>query len=209
MRQLHNHKKGFSLVEAAIVLGVVGFVLGGIWYAAAKFYEDYKVNKTVDSVETIARNFQDLISIRIASAITGGYSYFDVSKSLFDAGVFPKDFTYGKPFCCLSGNRVMDSFGYPVVLTAFQSPARMNMDYFLRSKRECINVLVAVSTLTVRMRRTGGYGNPSALASIGTPSSGYISSSTFPISPQQAETACSGFIPETGNAKLLFVYSFG
>jgi type II secretory pathway pseudopilin PulG len=35
MQQRHNHKKGFSLVEAAIVLGVVGLVIGGIWVAAA------------------------------------------------------------------------------------------------------------------------------------------------------------------------------
>lgn len=66
MQQRHNHKKGFkrlpscseaigrnarrgfNLIEAAIVLGVVGLVIGGIWYSAAAMYENYKVNKTVE-----------------------------------------------------------------------------------------------------------------------------------------------------------------
>ena len=54
----HNRrlKRGFSLVEAAIVLGVIGLVIGGIWYSAAKFYEDYKVNKTVEGIFSTARN---------------------------------------------------------------------------------------------------------------------------------------------------------
>lgn len=37
-REAHR-RKGFNLVEAAIVLGVVGLVIGGIWIAAAKVRE--------------------------------------------------------------------------------------------------------------------------------------------------------------------------
>lgn len=38
--------KGFSLVEAAIVLGVVGLVIGGIWVAAAKVNDSIKWRQT-------------------------------------------------------------------------------------------------------------------------------------------------------------------
>ncbi len=33
--QCSEHKRGFNLVEAAIVLGVIGLVIGGIWVAAS------------------------------------------------------------------------------------------------------------------------------------------------------------------------------
>ena len=46
------------------MLAVVGAVIGTIWVAAAKFYEDYKVNKTVNDVALIVKNLQGLISIR-------------------------------------------------------------------------------------------------------------------------------------------------
>lgn len=61
-------QRGFSLIEAAIVLAVVGLVLGGIWVAAAAMYENYKVNKTVEGIFSTARNIQNLISIRDAEA---------------------------------------------------------------------------------------------------------------------------------------------
>lgn len=66
MQQRHHHKKGFellrsnsetiahktrmgfSLVEAAIVLAVVGGVVGAIWVAAATVIENHRVNKTVE-----------------------------------------------------------------------------------------------------------------------------------------------------------------
>jgi len=64
MWQRHNHKKGFellrsnsatiahktrmgfNLVEAAVVLGVVGVVIGAIWYAASAFRDELKIRET-------------------------------------------------------------------------------------------------------------------------------------------------------------------
>lgn len=45
-----NARKGFSLIEAAIVLAVIGLVIGGIWVAAAKVKKDYNVNKDVEII---------------------------------------------------------------------------------------------------------------------------------------------------------------
>lgn len=43
-----RQKKGLSLIEAAIVLGVVGLVIGGIWIAAAAVNENIKWRRTED-----------------------------------------------------------------------------------------------------------------------------------------------------------------
>ena len=47
---------GFNLIEAAIVLGVIGLIIGGIWVAAAAINENLKVNRTITGVMTIINN---------------------------------------------------------------------------------------------------------------------------------------------------------
>jgi hypothetical protein len=64
-------RRGFNLIDAAIVLALVGLVVGGIWVAAAHFSEEYKVNKTVQDLELIVKKIQNLISYHDAEAIGG------------------------------------------------------------------------------------------------------------------------------------------
>lgn len=51
-----SQKKGFSLIEAAIVLGIVGLVIGGIWIAASAVQEKNRQSVTVGHVGQIADN---------------------------------------------------------------------------------------------------------------------------------------------------------
>jgi type II secretory pathway pseudopilin PulG len=46
--------RGFSLIEVALVLGVVGLVIGGVWFAAANVSENQKASKTVEELSSIA-----------------------------------------------------------------------------------------------------------------------------------------------------------
>lgn len=39
-----NGRRGFNLIEAAIVLGVIGLVIGGIWYAASRVHVENRAN---------------------------------------------------------------------------------------------------------------------------------------------------------------------
>ena len=41
-------QKGFNLIEAAIVLGVVGLVIGGIWVAASAVSRQHRAQQTLD-----------------------------------------------------------------------------------------------------------------------------------------------------------------
>lgn len=120
-------KRGFSLIEAAFVLAVVGVVIGSIWYAAAKFYEDYKVSKTVEEIFSTARNIQNLISIRDAEMIGDGVN---ITATLLSAGSYPKNW--------IQGNNVKSLFG--VVNTRNKiSPAPPRFDtYFSLNNSSCI-----------------------------------------------------------------------
>ena len=78
-------RRGFNLIEAAIVLGVVGAVLGALWATASNFYENYKVNKTVEGIFIIAKNIQRLVSNRDAEFMPEG----DITSAMVNASTLP------------------------------------------------------------------------------------------------------------------------
>lgn len=53
-------KRGFTLTEIAIVLGIVGLILGAIWVAAAAVYNNLRVSKATTELLTIVQNVRAL-----------------------------------------------------------------------------------------------------------------------------------------------------
>lgn len=51
-------QRGFNLVETAIVLGLVGLVIGAIWIAASALSESYKASETQKGLMVLASNLQ-------------------------------------------------------------------------------------------------------------------------------------------------------
>lgn len=49
-----RNRQGFSLIESAIVLAVVGLVIGGIWVAAAHITQKRRAQQTVDGLLIIS-----------------------------------------------------------------------------------------------------------------------------------------------------------
>ncbi|HUY68359.1 MAG TPA: prepilin-type N-terminal cleavage/methylation domain-containing protein [Alphaproteobacteria bacterium] len=56
--------RGFTLTEIAIVLGVVGIVLGGIWAAAALVSQNDKTQEASQDIALIVANYRSLFSTR-------------------------------------------------------------------------------------------------------------------------------------------------
>lgn len=54
-------KRGFNLIEAAIVLAVVGGVIGGIWVAASAVREGVKINKTIEIISLCASKMREVL----------------------------------------------------------------------------------------------------------------------------------------------------
>lgn len=55
-RPVATKRRAFSLIEAAIVLGVVGLVIGGIWVAAKAVTENRKITATYSGMLMIQKN---------------------------------------------------------------------------------------------------------------------------------------------------------
>lgn len=69
-----KHEQGFSLVEAAIVLGVVGLVIGAIWVAAATVRANMKQNQAVSGYIDLYHQIKDMFPPQITYALGADYA---------------------------------------------------------------------------------------------------------------------------------------
>lgn len=83
--RLRAKRRGFNLVEAAIVLGVVGLVIGGIWVAAAQLTARRNISNTMEAVLQTVQNVRKLYNgLPIANA--------NITLSMIRAGAIPTNF---------------------------------------------------------------------------------------------------------------------
>ncbi len=79
-RANRNGEAGFNLIEAAIVLGIVGLIVGGIWAAAASAYENMRQQTASKNLLAFAQNVRSFyansgvtaIDTSVANGITQG-----------------------------------------------------------------------------------------------------------------------------------------
>lgn len=82
--------RGFSLIEAAIVLGIVGLVIGGIWVAASTVSRNMTNSRMLEAT---------LVMIEKAQRIYKGKPPFsgstDLDATFIAAGIVPRDLVNG------------------------------------------------------------------------------------------------------------------
>lgn len=94
--------RGFNLVEAAIVLGVIGLVIGGIWTAAASVSFNNNINRTLEMTGFIISNVRTLYPRHNPTGMT-----------LFTGNLL----TTVAPAGTVQGNVLRDAFGSPMTVT--------------------------------------------------------------------------------------------
>ncbi len=82
-------QRGFNLIEAAIVLGVVGLVIGGIWVAAAAVQANLRKADASKGLIQIVQNTRNLYYGQSATATA------DITSQLVSAKALPADFING------------------------------------------------------------------------------------------------------------------
>ncbi len=83
---LRGKSRGFTLTELAIVLSIMGLILGAIWTAASKVYFNQKVTKSVTQTLAIAEAVKALYPNGV---IQGGPAWF--TGSLINGNSFTSD----------------------------------------------------------------------------------------------------------------------
>src|SRR6185369_4823894 len=87
-------KTGFSLIEAAIVLAIVGLVIGGIWVAASAVATKMKISRTLVGLTFAVSQGQKKLPM---SMYTGSYVWIQGSGATMGItmNIFPKDWVSG------------------------------------------------------------------------------------------------------------------
>jgi prepilin-type N-terminal cleavage/methylation domain-containing protein len=80
--------QGFTLTEIAIVLGIIGLILGAIWVAAASVYNAQRLNHANQATLQIAQGVRALYA---TSSSTGYATSFDMTSALITANAVPND----------------------------------------------------------------------------------------------------------------------
>jgi prepilin-type N-terminal cleavage/methylation domain-containing protein len=86
-----THKRGFTLTELAIVMGVMGAVLGSIWLAAAKVNSNNKAKKAAEQVLIISQNYRPLFK----NGPSGQAAWTLINAVGIANGAFPDDMIVG------------------------------------------------------------------------------------------------------------------
>ena len=85
-----QHKKGFTLTEIAIVLGIMGLVLGAIWVAAAGVYNNQRISHANTAILQVVQGVRTLLSTSSTVGSAG-----DITATIVSAGVIPTDLING------------------------------------------------------------------------------------------------------------------
>lgn len=81
-------RRGFTLTEAAIVLGIVGALLSAVWLAAANVYTSGRVSHATEQLTTIIGRVRSLYGTRQTIDVAA------TTANWAEAGIFPNDMLY-------------------------------------------------------------------------------------------------------------------
>lgn len=91
-RLSRKENKGFTLTEIAIVLGIIGVILGAIWVAASGVYANQRVNSANTAVMQIAQGVRALYS---TSSNLGTTAVTNLTNPLITANAVPNSLVNG------------------------------------------------------------------------------------------------------------------
>ncbi|HUY68360.1 MAG TPA: type II secretion system protein [Alphaproteobacteria bacterium] len=88
-KQAKTARRGFTLTETAIVLGVVGVILGAVWAAASIVEENARISAAVEQFEIVSQNMTSLIQAGYKGA---GGSNGSITDAMIKAGAIPQQY---------------------------------------------------------------------------------------------------------------------
>ncbi len=145
---------GFTLTEIAIVLGVIGLIIGGVWTAAASLYQAKKTNQAVQQATQILNNYRSLYQLHGIDAPTLS----DLSCIGVNGRLLPSEMvTTGATTSCATDttyapispttNALQTPWGSTTYMTvlSWNPPQGIALNYFNLSTAECDDLAQALT----------------------------------------------------------------
>lgn len=164
-------RRGFNLIEAAIVLGVVGLVIGGIWVAAAAVQSNMKKSDASRGLIQIVQNVRNLYYGQSPTATA------TITNNLIAANAIPGNFVNSTTSALNPWN------GAVTVAIAGASYDQIDVAYATVPKDGCIELTSRNTNIST------GVGLTQILIANGT-STVTVASTNFPYLPTAASTDC-------------------
>ena len=170
--------RGFNLIEAAVVLGIIGLVVGGVWTAASSIAENQLIATTAEGLTFSAQRARSLYP-QWAIQQTVGNGTGDITQQMIAAGAI-------YPSWVISGAVAKIPAGDSRFSIALQGNTlglgngTVNLTLFPPLKKSICSRIVTLTS-------TQGSQELALIAVAGTPTTTF---STFPISPNSANSAC-------------------
>ena len=86
--KLNRRVRGFTLTESAIVLGIIGLILGAIWVAAASVYQNIRISTASRQMLAIVQAIRSMHSTATVVDTANGT---DLTAAFNTGGIFPSD----------------------------------------------------------------------------------------------------------------------
>lgn len=137
IKQGRKHSsKGFNLIEAAIVLGVVGLVIGGIWVAAAAVQQNLRETDASKGLIQIVQNTRALFYGQSPTATA------TITTDLIAANAIPANFI-------INSTTARDPWnGAVAVRIAGASFDKLEVDYVAVPQSSCISLTSKNTNIT-------------------------------------------------------------
>jgi type II secretory pathway pseudopilin PulG len=164
-----RRQKGFSLVEAAIVLGIIGVVIGGIWVAAAAVQTNLREATASQGLLQIVQNVRGLYMGQAATATA------DITADLVTIQSIPADLLQG------TAARTPWSTAITVLLDNSSGIVdRFSVAYAGIPRGSCAELVARNTNISVGMGLVSIVVNGGAATTL----------TTFPVAPNTAIAAC-------------------
>lgn len=183
-----------SLLEATIVLGIVGLVTGAIWVAVATARQNSQAQALEQQTTEVVRNIRSFFSSRILPSTAGDLTTYD-DGYMRSKNIFPLSTCNGSCLSAINLVRAKNSYGgaftFGSAATSYQLPANGGLpvansfliSHIINSRQGCMTFVpwISASSNISGLTRIDVYSTSVASA---------VSFTTFPVTPDQAVTAC-------------------
>lgn len=199
---VQKQKRGFTLTEIAIVLGIIGLILGAIWVAASAVYNNIRVSHANTQILQLAQGIRSLYS---TSSTTTGLTV----DNLICAKAVPSDMIVA---ACGTPGTLDDAFAggvTTVIPTSDGFGFQVSMTGATRSNCDALLVQAAGLSRDAGLFYAEGSNSVPAAMATGSPSALLASTSVTPTAADAAAASNFGGCSAVGNTVATQVVTFG